>query len=186
MPDPPVFRPRSICIKVAEPFQDFFDWRPTRQPFDRFNIALTPLRPRQLRSMPRLMHCHYMKNGYLSNGDLWPQGSADADTYNFAYWQYVDLFCYFAHRRITIPPPWFINAAHQNGIPVIGTVIFENLDGGNPQVLKDLSAMFSPSTGKPMQACAILIEMARHYGFEGWLFNLESSLPGDVKANDME
>lgn len=133
-------------------------WVPQRQAFDLFNIALVPLRARpQGGAGPWLEDCSDFKGGYVSNADLWPQGSTDADTYNFSFWQYMDNFCYFSHHRVTVPTTWWINAAHQNGIPVLGTVIFEGSSGSE----------FAQMIQNSSQTVAQLTALAEHYGFDG-------------------
>ncbi|MBD2483965.1 jacalin-like lectin [Planktothrix sp. FACHB-1365] len=171
------FRPKSIYFDKV---QDLLDWKPGSQPFDAFNTALVPLRPRPARTNePLLMHCNDFKGGYVEDADLYPQGSDNADTYNFSYWQYVDSFCYFSHHRITVPTIWWSNCAHLNGVPVIGTVIFES---GSEN---DLTLMFSKSQGQPDQAIAQLAAIAEYYGFDGWFFNIEISLTPEVPCTDV-
>lgn len=168
----PNFQPTSLYLDSV---QALLDWKPGGQPFDPFNVALVPLQPRPVPAQAaRLMDCNDFKGGYVANANMWPQGSADADTYSFSFWQYVDSFCYFSHHRITIPTTWWINAAHQNGVPVIGTVIFES--GSDA----DLTLMFSTTKGQPNQAVAQLAAIAKYYGFEGWFFNVENGLTPDV------
>ena len=156
--------------------QALLAWKPDLQAFDLFNIALVPLRTRQKgASRPLLQDCSDFKGGYVPNADLWPQGSSDSDTYNFSFWQYMDNFCYFSHHRITVPTTWWINAAHQNGIAVIGTVIFEGSSG--PE--------FSQMIGNSSQTVAQLTAIAQHYGFDGWFLNVEIDLPSGVKYTDV-
>ena len=48
------------------------------------------------------------------------QGSATHNPYVFYHWRYIDIFVYFSHHTVTIPPVCWTNAAHRNGIPVLG------------------------------------------------------------------
>lgn len=57
------------------------------------------------------------------------QGSLDRELYTLRHWELVDIFVYFSHHRITIPPPCWTNAAHRNGVKVLGTFITEWDDG---------------------------------------------------------
>ena len=41
-----------------------------------------------------------------------------AEAYRLNAWHCVDVFVYFSHHLVTIPPPGWINAAHRNGVPV--------------------------------------------------------------------
>jgi hypothetical protein len=37
-------------------------------------------------------------------------------------WQRIDIFVYFSHSLVTLPPPVWTNAAHRAGTRVLGTV----------------------------------------------------------------
>jgi hypothetical protein len=41
----------------------------------------------------------------------------------------TDIFIYFSHYRVSIPPSNYINACHQFGVHCLGTFITENDDG---------------------------------------------------------
>jgi endo-beta-N-acetylglucosaminidase D len=45
-----------------------------------------------------------------------------ANVYNFSFWQYLDIFYYFGHQLLTIPPTVWTNAAHKNGVRSLGTL----------------------------------------------------------------
>lgn len=144
-------------------------WSPASQAFDAFNVAIVPLRPRPVVSRPLVEDCNDFNSGYVNPGDLFPQGVSTIDTYNFTFWEYLDHFCYFAHHRIDVPTPWWINAAHLHGVPVIGTIDFEG-NGSEP----DITLMLDNAATCISQ----LVALAQHYGFDGWFFNVEASLPG--------
>lgn len=38
----------------------------------------------------------------------------------FFHWWYIDIFVYFSHNFITIPPVGWINQAHMHGVIVLG------------------------------------------------------------------
>lgn len=60
-----------------------------------------------------------MKGGYLE--DRFVQGANDVtDPYIFTHWTNVDVFVYFSHHFITIPPVGWINAAHVHGVQILG------------------------------------------------------------------
>lgn len=150
--------------------QALLNWTSSTQAFDAFNIVQVPLQNRNYTGAPRplLMDCSDYKGGYVCSGDLWPQGILNANTYNFSYWQYLDSFCYFAHYRISVPTTWWTNAAHLNGVPSIGTVIFGGGDSG------EVTTMLNNSTSCIRQLTA----MMQHYNFDGWFFNVETGLDG--------
>lgn len=65
--------------------------------------------------------CHYVhiiKFCFLSSRFI--QGTSAENPYAFYHWQYIDIFNYFAHNLVTIPPAVWTNAAHKNGVIVIG------------------------------------------------------------------
>lgn len=166
-------QPQSLYF---DSIQALLAWTPGTQPYDAFNIAQVPLRPRPAVSRALVMDGNDFKGGYVSPGDLFPQGVANIDTYNFTYWQYLDSFYYFAHRRIAVPTAWWSNAGHLHGIPVMGTVDFE---GSGQQTLAELATMLGTNSA---QYVAQLAALARHYNFDGWFFNVESPLPGGTTA----
>uniref|UniRef100_A0A8B9P1Q3 Cytosolic endo-beta-N-acetylglucosaminidase n=1 Tax=Apteryx owenii TaxID=8824 RepID=A0A8B9P1Q3_APTOW len=150
--------------------EELLAWRPTGD--DDFNVAATPLAKRQPplhTARPRTLVCHDMKGGYLE--DRFIQGSATRNPYVFYHWRYIDVFVYFSHRTVTIPPVCWTNAAHRNGVPVLGTFIAEWVDGeklceaflaGGPEAYRAVSEQ--------------LARIAQHYRFDGWFVNLENKL----------
>lgn len=48
------------------------------------------------------------------------QGFPSHETYRFYHWNQTDIFVYFSHRFVTIPPPGWVTAGHRHGVPVLG------------------------------------------------------------------
>lgn len=48
------------------------------------------------------------------------QGSKVQNPYSFYHWQYIDIFVYFSHHTVTIPPVCWTNAAHRHGVCMLG------------------------------------------------------------------
>lgn len=48
------------------------------------------------------------------------QGTNAEAPYAFYHWQYIDIFNYFTHKLVTIPPAVWTNAAHKHGVIVLG------------------------------------------------------------------
>jgi hypothetical protein len=83
-----------------------------------FNRASTPL-PCPGAPLParrRLLVCHDMQGGY--GDDAAPQGGANPDAYALWHWHLMDVFVYFSHYLVTLPPPCWTNAAHLHGVKV--------------------------------------------------------------------
>jgi endo-beta-N-acetylglucosaminidase D len=96
--------------------------------------------------------------------------------FNFTHWQYIDVLNWFggtASQNIVMPSAPWVNAAHKNGVKVIGSVFFAPTAwGGNSAVIDNF--MEQDANGKYIAADK-LIEIATYYGFDGWLFNQETS-----------
>ena len=65
---------------------------------------------------PRLLVCHDYKGGY--HEDKWVQGHEGHEGYALWHWHLIDVFIYFSHSLVTLPPAGWINAAHKNGVQV--------------------------------------------------------------------
>ena len=48
------------------------------------------------------------------------EGSVDCDSYVFWHWWNIDIFVYFSHHFITIPPLCWITAGHLHQVKVLG------------------------------------------------------------------
>ncbi|XP_053195088.1 cytosolic endo-beta-N-acetylglucosaminidase [Scomber japonicus] len=154
---------------------ELLSWR--RSDANPFNVAVVPLAPREpsLASSPRrTLVSHDMMGGYLD--DRFVQGTHVEFPYAFYHWQYIDIFNYFTHNMVTIPPAVWTNAAHKHGVTVLGTFITEWTDGGVAceAFLKDEESYRAVADK--------LVQISHCYGFDGWLINIENSLSvGAVK-----
>ena len=63
--------------------------------------------------------------------------------YRFNHWDYVDIFVFFGHYTVTVPPPSYTDIAHEHGVKVLGTLIFEWEHGGKEAEIM-LSGKISP------------------------------------------
>eukprot|EP00842_Homolaphlyctis_polyrhiza_P000036 jgi/Hompol1/1032/HPOL_005498-RA len=159
----------------------------TADPFMRCAVAKRPRpssRPKPL--PPAVAVCHDMAGGYKEDQNV--QGNnGRSSIYSIQYWQFIDSFIYFAHERLSIPPPSWSAAAHRNGVDVYATFITEwtgNIEENmkliyGPQYHPDLpstSYRFSPFFADKM------VELAKHCSFEGWFINIEAPLPAASHA----
>lgn len=57
-----------------------------------------------------------MAGGYID--DKWVQGGENSEAYSNWHWYLMDIFVYFSHNLVTIPPPCWVNTAHTHGVKV--------------------------------------------------------------------
>ncbi|KMZ10333.1 cytosolic endo-beta-N-acetylglucosaminidase [Drosophila simulans] len=113
-----------------------------------------------------LLVCHDMMGNYLEDRHF--HSSQKYDDYRFVHWSAVDYFCYFSHDYVTIPPCGWLNAAHRHGVPVVGTFIVE------ATARLDEFLATEESVESTVEA---LTRLCEHFGFEGWLVNVEVTVP---------
>ncbi|XP_014245517.1 cytosolic endo-beta-N-acetylglucosaminidase-like isoform X1 [Cimex lectularius] len=118
--------------------------------------------------VPKTLYCHDMKGGYLD--DKYVKGCASEDPFTFFRWAGIDIFVYFSHTLLTIPPLAWINAAHANGVTVLGTIITEGEKGHEfcKNLLKEDKLIES--------FCVKVAQIAKHYKFSGYLLNIENDI----------
>ncbi|XP_078257218.1 cytosolic endo-beta-N-acetylglucosaminidase isoform X1 [Rhinoraja longicauda] len=152
-------------------------WQPVLQDHQ-FNRAVIPLAPRQPPlqcNRPRTLVCHDMAGGYLN--DRYIQGTCDENPFVFYHWSYIDIFVYFSHRMVTIPPSCWTNAAHKHRVPILGTFITEWEDG---------AACCETFLKNKESFCALadkLVMVAQWFRFDGWLINIENKLSATAVKN---
>ncbi|KAJ6311959.1 hypothetical protein OIU77_013664 [Salix suchowensis] len=169
---PPQFDPLQPCSPISYPIKTLEELE-TRSYFESFhcpfNKSSVPLKPTSLPNRPRLLVCHDMKGGYVD--DKWVQGGTNADAYAIRHWYLIDVFVYFSHKLVTLPPPCWTNTAHRHGVKVLGTFITE-WDEGRLICNKLLA------TKESAQMCAErLAELAIDLGFDGWLVYSSLNFP---------
>jgi hypothetical protein len=111
----------------------------------------------------RIMHCHDFAGGYKQ--------SADEDYLaTFSSWEHFDLFVYFSHHRVVVPPYVWIQRCHQEHKIILGTFLFEGKpDSQKAEQLLETEASFQMCADK-------LVDLCVYYGFDGWLVNVETDL----------
>ncbi|XP_055944936.1 cytosolic endo-beta-N-acetylglucosaminidase-like isoform X2 [Argiope bruennichi] len=109
-----------------------------------------------------------MKGGYLE--DRYINGVNQENCFFFVHWAAVDIFGYFSHHLVSIPPCSWISAAHINGVQVIGTFITEWDEGVEvfENVFTDKKSIH--------ELCKQLVNIATYYNFDGWLINIENEV----------
>ncbi|XP_061892319.1 cytosolic endo-beta-N-acetylglucosaminidase [Entelurus aequoreus] len=156
-----------ICCSL-QTMDELLSWKKSEA--NPFNVAAVPLAQRQ----PTLGSClrrtlvsHDMMGGYLD--DRFVQGTDAEAPYAFYHWQYIDIFNYFTHHFVTIPPAVWTNAAHKHGVLVLGTFITEWTDGAARCEAFLKEDLYQEVADK-------LVEISHFYGFDGWLINIENQL----------
>ena len=169
------------------------DWDPATDPDAPFNRGAVPLASRF--SNPDFnvnAHAHLDEGRVQALVAFAPtslnpsQGSATEDYYALNYWQYVDQLVFWGGSAgeglILAPNPTVIDAAHRNGVPVLGNVYLPpTAFGGQIDWVHD----FVQRDGDTFPVADKMIEAAEYYGFDGWFINQETA-GGDAQlATDM-
>ncbi|MGV4927479.1 endo-beta-N-acetylglucosaminidase (plasmid) [Streptomyces sp. BHT-5-2] len=115
------------------------------------------------------------------------QGSATADVYTPTHWAYLDELVFWGGSAgeglILAPTAPVVDAAHRNGVPVLGTVFLPPAAyGGQLRWTRDL--VQRDAAGRHPLA-AKLAAVARAYGFDGWFVNAETDGGDAALAADM-
>ncbi|XP_063929627.1 cytosolic endo-beta-N-acetylglucosaminidase-like [Zophobas morio] len=117
----------------------------------------------------KLIVCHMM-GGYLME-DKYTQMVPCSEVYNIvSSWSYIEYFIYFSHNFVTIPPTSWIDIAHRNHVPILGTVITEWKEGY--YICEDLFKL--EKTALSFADQLVWFPIATHYCFDGWLINIEN------------
>ena len=170
------------------------DWDPATDPDAPFNRGSIPLRTRF--SNPDFNvnpHAHLNEGRVAALVAFAPtsfnpsQGSPTMDYYALNYWQYIDQLVFWGGSAgeglILAPNSTVIDAAHRNGVPVLGNVFFPpNQFGGMIQWVQDF-VQHDGSGDFPV--ADKMIEAATYYGFDGWFINQETAGGNAQLASDM-
>lgn len=164
------FRSEKIsCIPISN-LAELLEWPQIRS--HRREYRTRPLDLTQTRSnadQAQVIVCHDMANNY--HQDRYFQGSTQSKScFNFYHWELIDLFIYFSHHMVTIPPESWINAAHTNHVRMLGCFITE-FDAGEAI----WNEMF---VNEDMidRVVKCLVDITVFYGFDGWLLNIENKI----------
>ncbi|KAL8552239.1 hypothetical protein ACS0TY_001077 [Phlomoides rotata] len=163
--------PISYPLKTLEELESRAYFKSFHYPFNQSAVKLPPaggIGGGGLPQRPRMLVCHDMAGGYTD--DKFVQGGTNADAYAIWHWYLIDVFVYFSHNLVTLPPPCWTNTAHRHGVKVLGTFIMEWDEGKTRAdkllLTKDSVKMYAER----------LTELAVALGFDGWLLNMEVTL----------
>lgn len=178
----------SFDVEAQQPYggcwhpTDIYNWSPETDPDAKFNRSKVPLAKRF--QEPELMKANNRQfyEGQVCNATILfnmcsmcpSQGANNFIGYQPTYWQYMDKLVYWAgsaSEGIIIPPPaGSIDAAHAQGVKVLGQIFFPPLAFGGTQTW--VRQLMSKEGGHYVYAQK-LYEIADYFGFDGWFINEE-------------
>ena len=132
-----------------------------------------------LQQRSQLLVCHDMKGNYL-DCDRYHTGGTFVDPFMLLHWHVIDIFCYFSHQLVSIPPLSWINVCRRHGRAIIGTFITEWDEG--KAICNELFAT-KESTEK---VATQLAQIAEDYVIDGWLINIENTLDSNILIENMQ
>jgi len=163
--------------------EELLQWKADEDPDFPYNISNTPLAKRvdkeKLTSVneaqnkeTEVVALSIMNSSTSGNA---PHGLNKFDSNTFSYWQYIDKMVYWggsSGEGLIVPPsPDVTNAAHKNGVPILGTVFFPPMAFNGKMEWLDEFLQQDDKGHFPM--VDKLIEVADLYQFDGWFINQE-------------
>lgn len=102
----------------------------------------------------------------------------------------MDIFIYFSHHLVTIPPLGWTTVAHRNGVRSFGTFIIEQFppEEEKKEVEEERDSRFRREfhlsvLGRLLadeetvgRAASVLARIAAYYRLDGWLVNMEGRI----------
>ncbi|GER50930.1 cytosolic endo-beta-N-acetylglucosaminidase [Striga asiatica] len=170
----PPFDPSAPAVPISYPLRTLEElearayFKSFHYPFNRAAVEPQAAAAAGLPRRPRILVCHDMAGGYAD--DRYVQGGTNTDAYAIWHWYMIDVFVYFSHSLVTLPPPCWVNTAHRHGVKVLGTFIMEWDEG------KKLADKLLLTKDSAQMYAERLTELAVVLGFDGWLINMEVTL----------
>ncbi|MCR3754054.1 endo-beta-N-acetylglucosaminidase [Lentzea californiensis] len=188
----------ASAADAAQPYASYWhpatilDWDPSTDRDARYNRSAVPLARRVVPARPANAHAHPNEArvqalvAYAPTSGNPAQGALDMNYYATNYWQYIDELVFWggsaSEGLILAPNPTVTDAAHRNGVRVIGNVFLPpTAYGGQIQWVRD----FVRREGDRFPVADKMVQVARHYGFDGWFLNQETAGGNTQLANDM-
>ncbi len=160
---------------------NFFNWQPSV--INHENISYVPLASRTkspngqvFNSMDTNVRVLYCPDG-MNNFGPYVDSASQFNLFNFSHWQSIDILTWFggsASVPVVIPSKAWVDAAHKNGVKVIGTVFLSPLAYGGTQTIAQ--NFLQQDTAGNFLAVAKMIELANYNNFDGWFLNFETSV----------
>ncbi|MEU6312608.1 endo-beta-N-acetylglucosaminidase [Streptomyces sp. NPDC047014] len=156
-------------------------WRPESDPDLAYNTATVPLAGR-FTPVPANREARADRARIASLVSFGPtagnpsQGSPTADSYALTHWAYLDELVFWGGSAgegiILAPNAPLVDAAHRNGVRVLGNVFLPPVAyGGDLRWTRDLVQRDALGRFPIAEQLALV---ARTYGFDGWFVNAET------------
>ncbi|MGL5617212.1 MAG: endo-beta-N-acetylglucosaminidase [Sarcina sp.] len=118
-----------------------------------------------------------------STSGNYSQGGNKFSANTFSYWQYIDKLVYWggaSGEGLIVPPTADVtDAAHKNGVPVLGTVFFPMVEHGGK--MEWLDEFLTKDDNGSFPIVDKLIDVANSFGFDGWFINQETQGTDEAK-----
>nr|CTQ95793.1 Endo-beta-N-acetylglucosaminidase [Kibdelosporangium sp. MJ126-NF4] len=177
----------SDVTAATQPYASYWhpatilNWTPDA-PDARYNRSTVPLAPRAPSAWRANAHARPNEArvqalvAFAPTSNNPAQGALDMNYYAVNYWQYMDELVFWggsaSEGLILAPNPTVTDAAHRNGVRVLGNVFLPpTAYGGQIQWVRD----FVRRSGSRFVVADKMIEVARHHGFDGWFVNQETA-----------
>ena len=180
---------RAVAQLIGEPISpqwypsEMLAWSPATDPDAPYNKSTVPLAGRVLNPAFNLnphARVNEARVSTLSAFNTIPassaQGSRTTRYFTPTFWQYMESLTFWGGsdrdtRIILVPNGHIVDAAHRNGVPVLGKVFFGwGSDTTRLQRLRE----FLQKSGSTFPMADKLIEVANYFRFEGWFINQET------------
>jgi mannosyl-glycoprotein endo-beta-N-acetylglucosaminidase len=114
------------------------------------------------------------------------QGLRSTRFYAPTSWQYMDIMGYWAGAvaSICMPPAHVVDAAHRNGVPVLGNVFLApTAYGGN---IARVNEFLTKRSDGSFPVADKMIQAAQYFKFDGWFINMETAGGNSATATAMQ
>ncbi len=163
------------------------NWSASGNTADPSLIATEPLASRFIDTATQLnpnlsnnLKIAYLPDG-MNNFANYGVEQSKFNLYNFTHWSYIDTLVWFggtASQTVQLPSAPWANAAHKNGVKVLGNIFFAPVAfGGATSTI--LNFLEQDASGD-FVVIPILVNIMQYYNFDGWFINQETDTNGST------